>query len=261
MFICFRSVCFTILPPPPKSSLLSSSTLCSLHRQPLPDPFYSGTVHRHRHPIRSSRVTASKLAIHGDWGFISPSIGKLTRLQTPALHQNNLHGQIPNENSKCLQLRAIIRTKEDIRWVSHQPVPASSIFTPSPPLMAIKSTKVFHLLRFEASHNHCHEVADCVLATTTIGREVKWFRTVEIRAPPIKPGSNLLLLANNLERKKKHYSRLHSSLVIHPNGRESEDQWILAEGRVEEFIHAKTLSASDLRDPEISSLIAVKMKE
>lgn len=33
------------------------------------------------------------------------------------------------------------------------------------------------------------------------------------------------------------------------------------EGRIEEFIHAKTLSASDLRDPEISSLIAVKMKE
>ncbi|CAH1423438.1 unnamed protein product [Lactuca virosa] len=120
------------------------------------------------------------------------------------------------------------------------------------------------------------DVADCVLATTTIGREVKWFRTVEIRAPPIKPGSNLLLLggikihsvfgestknSNNLERKKKHYSRLHSSLVIHPNGCESEDQWILAEGRLEEFIHAKTLSASDLRDPEISSLIAVKMKE
>lgn len=32
-------------------------------------------------------------------------------------------------------------------------------------------------------------------------------------------------------------------------------------GRVEEFIHARTLSASDLRDPEISSLIASKMKE
>ncbi|PIN02841.1 Choline kinase [Handroanthus impetiginosus] len=33
------------------------------------------------------------------------------------------------------------------------------------------------------------------------------------------------------------------------------------EGRVEEFIHARTLSASDLRDPEISSLIAAKMRE
>ncbi|XP_027342063.1 probable choline kinase 2 isoform X2 [Abrus precatorius] len=32
-------------------------------------------------------------------------------------------------------------------------------------------------------------------------------------------------------------------------------------GRVEEFIHARTLSASDLRDPSISSLIAAKMKE
>ncbi|KAL3845873.1 hypothetical protein ACJIZ3_003276 [Penstemon smallii] len=33
------------------------------------------------------------------------------------------------------------------------------------------------------------------------------------------------------------------------------------EGRVEEFIHARTLSAADLRDPEISTLIAVKMRE
>ncbi|KAG5021053.1 hypothetical protein JHK87_016908 [Glycine soja] len=32
-------------------------------------------------------------------------------------------------------------------------------------------------------------------------------------------------------------------------------------GRVEEFIHARTLSASDLRDPSISALIATKMKE
>ncbi|KAG9143759.1 hypothetical protein Leryth_011425 [Lithospermum erythrorhizon] len=34
-----------------------------------------------------------------------------------------------------------------------------------------------------------------------------------------------------------------------------------SEGRVEEFIHARTLSADDLRDPEISVLIAVKMRE
>ncbi|CAN0928333.1 Probable choline kinase 2 [Linum grandiflorum] len=33
------------------------------------------------------------------------------------------------------------------------------------------------------------------------------------------------------------------------------------EGRVEEFIHARTLSACDLRDPEISALIAAKMRE
>ncbi|XP_057976304.1 probable choline kinase 2 [Malania oleifera] len=32
-------------------------------------------------------------------------------------------------------------------------------------------------------------------------------------------------------------------------------------GRIEEFIHARTLSASDLHDPDISALIAVKMKE
>ncbi|XP_047958649.1 probable choline kinase 2 [Salvia hispanica] len=34
-----------------------------------------------------------------------------------------------------------------------------------------------------------------------------------------------------------------------------------ANGRVEEFIHARTLSAADLRDPEISAIIASKMKE
>lgn len=33
------------------------------------------------------------------------------------------------------------------------------------------------------------------------------------------------------------------------------------DGRVEEFIHARTLSAADLRDPEISALIAAKMRE
>ncbi|KAE8682304.1 putative choline kinase 1 [Hibiscus syriacus] len=33
------------------------------------------------------------------------------------------------------------------------------------------------------------------------------------------------------------------------------------DGRIEEFIHARTLSAADLRDPEISSLIAAKLSE
>lgn len=34
-----------------------------------------------------------------------------------------------------------------------------------------------------------------------------------------------------------------------------------AEGRVEEFIHARTLSAADLRDPDVSALIAFKLRE
>ncbi|XP_021737637.1 probable choline kinase 1 [Chenopodium quinoa] len=34
-----------------------------------------------------------------------------------------------------------------------------------------------------------------------------------------------------------------------------------SDGRVEEFLHARTLTAEDLRDPEISSLIAGKMRE
>ncbi|KAF8024998.1 hypothetical protein BT93_F1989 [Corymbia citriodora subsp. variegata] len=33
------------------------------------------------------------------------------------------------------------------------------------------------------------------------------------------------------------------------------------EGRVEEFIHARTLSAADLRDPDVSALIASKLRE
>ncbi|CAN6455809.1 unnamed protein product [Victoria cruziana] len=32
-------------------------------------------------------------------------------------------------------------------------------------------------------------------------------------------------------------------------------------GRIEEFIHARTLSAADLRDPEISAIIAAKLRE
>lgn len=40
-------------------------------------------------------------------GAISPSIGKLNGLQRLALHQNSLHGLIPNEITNCTHLRAI----------------------------------------------------------------------------------------------------------------------------------------------------------
>ncbi|XP_061364611.1 LRR receptor-like serine/threonine-protein kinase FEI 1 [Gastrolobium bilobum] len=40
-------------------------------------------------------------------GIISPSIGKLSRLQRLALHQNGLHGIIPNEITNCSELRAL----------------------------------------------------------------------------------------------------------------------------------------------------------
>ncbi|KAJ1438972.1 Protein kinase domain [Sesbania bispinosa] len=40
-------------------------------------------------------------------GIISPSIGKLSRLQRLALHQNGLHGIIPNEITNCTELRAL----------------------------------------------------------------------------------------------------------------------------------------------------------
>nr|XP_029123441.1 LRR receptor-like serine/threonine-protein kinase FEI 1 isoform X2 [Elaeis guineensis] len=40
-------------------------------------------------------------------GIISPSIGKLQRLQRLALHQNSLHGPVPAEIRNCTELRAL----------------------------------------------------------------------------------------------------------------------------------------------------------
>ncbi|KAI4303890.1 hypothetical protein MLD38_039474 [Melastoma candidum] len=40
-------------------------------------------------------------------GIISPSIGKLSKLQRLALHSNNLHGSIPVEIANCTDLRAL----------------------------------------------------------------------------------------------------------------------------------------------------------
>ncbi|GMN45714.1 hypothetical protein TIFTF001_014893 [Ficus carica] len=40
-------------------------------------------------------------------GTISPSIGKLSKLQRLALHQNSLHGNIPIEITNCTELRAL----------------------------------------------------------------------------------------------------------------------------------------------------------
>lgn len=53
--------------------------------------------------------------------------------------------------------------------------------------------------------------------------------------------------------------RIFDSISTHGYGPRLLGQF--PEGRVEEFIHAKTLSASDLRDAEISTLIAAKMRE
>ncbi|KAK9054492.1 hypothetical protein SSX86_025570 [Deinandra increscens subsp. villosa] len=58
------------------------------------------------YPI-DQRVLAINLPYMELGGFISPSIGKLSRLQRLALHQNRLHGIIPNEISKCVELRAV----------------------------------------------------------------------------------------------------------------------------------------------------------
>ncbi|KAI4343830.1 hypothetical protein L6164_011135 [Bauhinia variegata] len=52
--------------------------------------------------VRSINLPYMQLA-----GIISPSIGKLSRLQRLALHQNSLHGIIPNEITNCTELRAL----------------------------------------------------------------------------------------------------------------------------------------------------------
>ncbi|KAK1433754.1 hypothetical protein QVD17_10670 [Tagetes erecta] len=54
-----------------------------------------------------NRVLAINLPYMDIGGFISPSIGKLSRLQRLALHQNRLHGIIPNEICQCVELRAV----------------------------------------------------------------------------------------------------------------------------------------------------------
>ncbi|KAJ6977368.1 LRR receptor-like serine/threonine-protein kinase FEI 2 [Populus alba x Populus x berolinensis] len=58
------------------------------------------------HP-QDQRVTSINLPYMELGGIISPSIGKLSRLQRLALHQNSLHGIIPYEISNCTELRAI----------------------------------------------------------------------------------------------------------------------------------------------------------
>ncbi|XP_038878770.1 LRR receptor-like serine/threonine-protein kinase FEI 2 [Benincasa hispida] len=58
------------------------------------------------HP-QDSRVSSINLPFMQLGGIISPSIGKLSRLQRLALHQNGLHGYIPNELANCSELRAL----------------------------------------------------------------------------------------------------------------------------------------------------------
>ncbi|KAJ4828337.1 hypothetical protein Tsubulata_040653 [Turnera subulata] len=56
---------------------------------------------------QDQRVSSINLPYMQLGGIISPSIGKLTRLQRLALHQNSLHGIIPNEITNCTALKAI----------------------------------------------------------------------------------------------------------------------------------------------------------
>ncbi|XP_068306679.1 LRR receptor-like serine/threonine-protein kinase FEI 2 [Pyrus communis] len=58
------------------------------------------------HP-QELRVISINLPYMQLGGTISPSIGKLSRLQRLALHQNSLHGNIPNEITNCAELRAL----------------------------------------------------------------------------------------------------------------------------------------------------------
>ncbi|KAF9623819.1 hypothetical protein IFM89_005404 [Coptis chinensis] len=58
------------------------------------------------HP-QDQRVLSINLPYMQLGGIISPSIGKLSRLQRLALHQNSLHGIIPSEITNCKELRAV----------------------------------------------------------------------------------------------------------------------------------------------------------
>ncbi|CAL5198340.1 unnamed protein product [Lathyrus oleraceus] len=59
------------------------------------------------HPDAEQRVRSINLPYMQLGGIISPSIGKLSRLQRLALHQNGLHGIIPVEITNCTELRAL----------------------------------------------------------------------------------------------------------------------------------------------------------
>ncbi|KAK2993329.1 hypothetical protein RJ640_005365 [Escallonia rubra] len=56
---------------------------------------------------QDQRVLSINLPYMQFGGSISPSIGKLSRLQRLALHQNSLHGSIPTEITNCSELRAL----------------------------------------------------------------------------------------------------------------------------------------------------------
>ncbi|XP_010242337.1 PREDICTED: LRR receptor-like serine/threonine-protein kinase FEI 1 [Nelumbo nucifera] len=58
------------------------------------------------HP-HDQRVSSINLPYMQLGGIISPSIGKLSRLQRLALHQNSLHGSIPTELTYCTELKAL----------------------------------------------------------------------------------------------------------------------------------------------------------
>ncbi|CAH9092496.1 unnamed protein product [Cuscuta europaea] len=57
--------------------------------------------------LNEQRVRSINLPYEQLSGFISPSIGKLSRLRRLALHQNSLHGVIPIEIGHCTELRAV----------------------------------------------------------------------------------------------------------------------------------------------------------
>ncbi|XWS51072.1 hypothetical protein CRYUN_Cryun12cG0144900 [Craigia yunnanensis] len=56
---------------------------------------------------KDQRVRSINLPYMQLGGTISPSIGKLNGLQRLALHQNSLHGLIPNELTNCTELKAL----------------------------------------------------------------------------------------------------------------------------------------------------------
>ncbi|KAK9278919.1 hypothetical protein L1049_028500 [Liquidambar formosana] len=87
-----------------KSTLNDSRNLLSnwIDSDESPCKWTGISCHNYDQRVRSINLPYMQLG-----GVISPSIGKLNRLQRLALHQNSLHGIIPNEITNCTELRAL----------------------------------------------------------------------------------------------------------------------------------------------------------
>uniref|UniRef100_A0A1D1XYF8 Putative choline kinase n=1 Tax=Anthurium amnicola TaxID=1678845 RepID=A0A1D1XYF8_9ARAE len=110
------------------------------------------------------------------------------------------------------------------------------------------------------------DVADCKElevvplkgAMTNEVYEINW-PAGELGAPPRKVLVRIYGEGVDVFFDRDDEIRTFECMSLHGQGPRLLDRF--SNGRVEEFIHARTLSATDLRDPTISSLIAAKLRE